>query len=245
MSRKREETTDRVVEQVRQIGTETGLLPNRKWVQLAEKLNQQSIKTPRGATWTGPSIHTFVKREGLLTECVTQQAIVLAHKESGRTEEPVPQASHTIIRSGVQGTVIQHNTDQAVLAAHTAAHIPDLQDAVLASRTWDEILEGKLPSPTTPVLPGDTPSHATLDPEMVRELREMLTWWKQHREDQPMSKQRPLFNRVPSTTRSVRISKDLALDAERYAMKNTATTGRTFSGLVELLLWQLLGPVPK
>jgi hypothetical protein len=116
-----------------------------------------------------------------------------------------------------------------------------------------EVLEPTTPSHTGESQETVTPSH-TLDPETVQELHEMLAWWKT-RKDELMPKpieERPLFKRVPSTTRSVRIGADLALDAERYALKHRAETGGSFSGFVELLLWQRLGrrhkylqPVPQ
>ncbi|MBM3300540.1 MAG: hypothetical protein FJY85_11350 [Deltaproteobacteria bacterium] len=243
MERKRHPRTDEVVDQVRQIGNETGLLRDRKWAQLAEALNARGITTPGGPPWTGSYLATFVKREGLIALSVTEHDAVLATTEPASTNEPVTYNSHTTTHREVQDTVTQANTDHQVLEAHTEAHIPNVQDNVLPSRTLDEMPEGELPlSKTSPVLFAHAESHTDLDPETIQGLKDMLAWWRS-RKDKPMEliKDRPLFHRDPSVTRSVRISKDLALDAERYALKHVGETGGSFSGLVEILLWLHLG----
>ena len=67
------------------------------------------------------------------------------------------------------------------------------------------------------------------------------------RKDQLLSsatpiQERPAFKRGPdTTTKTIRISEELFQDAERLARRQRALTGGTFSGLVELLLWQHLG----
>lgn len=53
--------------------------------------------------------------------------------------------------------------------------------------------------------------------------------------------ERPIFRGNRSALKTIRLKSDMARAAERYAVKHRAKTGGTFSGLVELLLWDALG----
>lgn len=104
-------------------------------------------------------------------------------------------------------------------------------------------------SPVTQEKTHDSALAAFTD-DTVNELLQMLDWWRE-RKDQSLSdeapiQERPVFKRgADTTTKTIRIGKELFRDAERKAKKERALTGGTFSGLVELLLWKHLGFDPK
>jgi hypothetical protein len=97
------------------------------------------------------------------------------------------------------------------------------------------------------------PPPVKFDESTMRELAELLEWWRARKEagiDKVTQEiaVRPNFKRggkSDSVTRSIRIGKDLAEAAEKRAKKEKALTGGSFSGLVEYLLWDFLGRDPK
>lgn len=82
---------------------------------------------------------------------------------------------------------------------------------------------------------------------LVEDLTKMVNEWKQaEATPQTTGERRPKFKRGADTsTRTVRLGNQLIRDAERYAEKHKRETGGTFSGLVELLLWERLGRSSK
>jgi hypothetical protein len=89
---------------------------------------------------------------------------------------------------------------------------------------------------------------------LLAELTELLDWWRPRKEElskmapsiePPMA--RPIFKRGggakgPKTiTKTIRLSPELVARAVAEAKKQRATTGGTFSELVELLLWRFVG----
>ncbi|MGO9570154.1 MAG: hypothetical protein ACLP5H_21705 [Desulfomonilaceae bacterium] len=85
-----------------------------------------------------------------------------------------------------------------------------------------------------------------LDEGTVNELLSMLAWWRAQKDQPSLTsvpiQERPTFKRGADTiTKTIRIGKALFQDAQRLAKKQRALTGGTFSGLVELLLWERLG----
>ena len=54
------------------------------------------------------------------------------------------------------------------------------------------------------------------------------------------SEERPEFKRGKTTTRSVRLSKDMLKAAEKKARQEKIRTGGSFNSLVEWLIWQYL-----
>jgi len=114
--------------------------------------------------------------------------------------------------------------------------------------------ESQSMTPEEPQEPVIQQEHTVLQlpPETVQDLLIMLTWWKEHGKGIDMQaatpvQKRPNFKRGSSKdtgTKTVRLSKGLIRDAERYAKRHT-WTGGTFNGLVELLIWEALGRPEK
>ncbi len=118
--------------------------------------------------------------------------------------------------------------------------------------------DGPQPKPDpqqVPAAPAEVEASATgknvldrLTPGFIEELERMLQWWRQEQATtvEDTGKPRPKFKRgKDTTTRTVRLGTALIKDAEKYAKKHEAETGGTFSGLVELLLWERLGKKSK
>jgi hypothetical protein len=87
-----------------------------------------------------------------------------------------------------------------------------------------------------------------LTPEFIEDLEKIREQWiaQQGATEEAAKGERPKFKRGKETsTRTVRLGNQLIGDAEEYARTHRAETGGTFSGLVELLLWERLGRKSK
>lgn len=85
----------------------------------------------------------------------------------------------------------------------------------------------------------EMPAHNVIqiDPTDAADLAQLLQWWRERRAQldtmQLAREERPAFKRTSTQTKTVRLSSDMALAAERYAHKRRSQTGWTFSGLCE------------
>jgi len=87
-------------------------------------------------------------------------------------------------------------------------------------------------------------SQQDLDEGTIATLIEMAAWWTEHKDEllQPLPLARPKFRRGKgkTTTRSIRLSKELVRLAEAKAKKEKARTGGNLNSLIELLIWEFL-----
>lgn len=85
-----------------------------------------------------------------------------------------------------------------------------------------------------------------IDRDTYAELTEMLEWWRDRRDElhTPSSvtvSEAPNFGPKDSKPKTIRLPLKMVRAANKYAKQHRALTGGTFSGLVELAVWRLLG----
>lgn len=136
------------------------------------------------------------------------------------------------------------------------ADTPDTQES--HDSETPEVLHEEDVSETTTDTPDPIVTQAShgsettsLDPDTLADLLAMLDWWMaldkapeqvaQEKDSSVTPKQRPMFLRHPNATKTIRLSKRMIELAEAAAAKEKLLTGGSFSGLVEMLLWEYLG----
>lgn len=197
---------------------------------------------------------------------VTQPELedIVAHSTTETSQpEPVLQ-SHTPVPQPEEQDIVPHGlTPDGVTQERDVVTQDSLQDSVAQSHTAPEEPAPVTQSTTsrTPTLSDTAPQCSTtgsedpdvtqrntsvtqISPEMLAELGEMLAWWRDRRESGMTGfavEERPAFDRRDTLTKTVRLDARMVRAAEKYAQKHRSLTGGTFSGLVELLVWQALG----
>jgi hypothetical protein len=218
-----------LVRKIKAVMDETRL--TRKWRALSKALNDRGIPSLRSGPWdekNGSKLGNFwtsnkhlLDDELIAPERVPQGSIRSYTPECETVAHAVTQESaEAMSRTPRQGSTQSHT---AVLQPEEQAACATVPHAV-TQITTDKAIE-------------------RFTPQFIEDLEKMVTEWRaQQTAIEVPEEQRPKFKRGKDTsTRTVRLGDQLIKDAEKYARNYRTETGGTFSGLVEVLLWEKLG----
>lgn len=237
-----------IITTIRDVAQEIGFAENKRGEQsrLAMALDKLGVKTPNDGQWhygaAGPvGLTRFVKKymAGRWPSAGEREP-ESEHEPEETGREVSPEISREVSRE-----MSREMSDRPSLSPQTDIHEETESTQEHTGVTLQEELLESVSSAS------ETRPHPVtqLDPDMLDDLAEMVEWWRAQREHlqapQVVHEERPVFDRKKTVTKTIRLGETMESDATIYALKHRALTGGTFSGLVEWLIWQVLGKGEK
>jgi hypothetical protein len=218
------------------------------WAKLMKALNKDGVGDLDDKPWTKESLRAFCEQHKIL-EAVTGRPSKPKSKEmsiEGRKDGGESAPSNGATDTGQE--IVAEDEEKSKTPPEPKSTAEKVNPGSTNMRNHES-------ASADATLPGAPPE--PLDDQTIADLRAMLKWWKESAASPSQVitpahsglaniTARPAFKRSGgggerTPTKTIRLGAEMVQRAEKAAKKHKAVTGGTFSGLVEVLIWQYLG----